>query len=84
MGRREKLLERLRALEPDFTWDEAVTLMKGYGFKLLKSSGGSSRKFFHAASKVKVFVHEPHPERTLKKYAQENLIDGLRNAGEIE
>lgn len=84
MGRREKLLRRLLALDANFAWDDAVALMNAYGFRLLSSGGGSSRKFLHDSTKVKVFIHEPHPQPTLKRYAMENLIEGLRNAGEIE
>lgn len=83
MSRKEKLLGRLLHRSADFTWDEATTLMSLFGFKLLKSKGGSSRKFWHEKSGVKVFIHEPHPGNIIKGYAQENLIEGLRNAGEI-
>lgn len=84
MSQKQKLLTRLVEKSTDFTWDEAVTLMKAHGFGLLKSKGGSSRKFFHAGSKVKVFIHKPHPENTLKAYAQDDLLEGLKNAGEID
>jgi predicted RNA binding protein YcfA (HicA-like mRNA interferase family) len=73
----------LIAKSADFTWDEAVTLMKAHGFSVLNGKG-SSRKFIHAATRVKVFIHEPHPEKIVKIYAQQDLIEGLRNAGEIQ
>lgn len=77
------MLARLIAKSTDFTWDEAVNLMKSHGFSVLNGKG-SSRKFVHVATRVKVFIHEPHPEKVVKAYAQQDLIDGLRNAGEIQ
>jgi predicted RNA binding protein YcfA (HicA-like mRNA interferase family) len=46
MTQLEKALARLQQRPTDFTWDEAVRIMQGCGFKLIKSSG-SRRKFFH-------------------------------------
>lgn len=82
MSRQQKLLSRLQSKPKDFTWSEAVALMESFDFYLLKSSG-SSRKFVHKTTKVKVLIHEPHPEKIVKAYAMQNLIDGLTNAGEI-
>ncbi len=83
MSRKEKLLKRLLTKSADFTWDEAVNLMKQYEFILLKGDG-ASRKFVHKQSKVKVFIHQPHPGNIVKAYAQEDLIEGLHNAGIIK
>jgi predicted RNA binding protein YcfA (HicA-like mRNA interferase family) len=82
VSRKQKLLARLLQRSADLTWDEAVTIMTSHGFKLLKSSG-SARRFVHTKSRTKVFIHEPHPEKVVKVYAQDALIDGLRNAGEL-
>lgn len=40
--------------------------------------------FVHERTRVKVRLHEPHPQNTLHRYMVEILIDGLRSAGEIE
>lgn len=81
--RKDKLITRLRDRPKDYTWDEACTVMKACGFALLKRSG-SRRRFVHEVTRVKVFIHEPHPQPTLKAYAIDDLITGLKNAGEIE
>jgi predicted RNA binding protein YcfA (HicA-like mRNA interferase family) len=83
VSRKEKLLERLLAKSADFTWAEAVALMKQHGFDLLTGKG-SSRKFVHRETRVKVFIHEPHPGNIVKEYAQDNLLEGLRNVGAIK
>ena len=82
MSKKDKLLEKLLSRPADFTWDEAIKLMKNHHFMLLKQSG--SRRVFRHVSGLKVFLHEPHPQNTLLDYAMERLIEGLRSTGEIE
>ena len=81
MSKKEKLLEKLLSRPPNFTWDEAVRLMKQYNFELAKNSG--SRRVFKHTSGLKIFLHEPHPQNTLLDYAMEKLIEGLKSSGEI-
>lgn len=83
MSNKAKQVARLKSLPADFTWDEATRVLKLCSFEQLKSKGGSGRKFRHTSG-VKFFAHEPHPEPILKKYALEDLIEALQNAGEIE
>jgi predicted RNA binding protein YcfA (HicA-like mRNA interferase family) len=83
MSRKEKLLARLQARPKDFTWEEACTLMKHCGYRL-RSSKGSGRMFIHATTHLKVRLHQPHPENTLKPYILSELINALKDAGVIE
>jgi len=82
LSKKEKALARLLSKSTDFTWDEALVVMKQHGFTALNGNG-SRRKFVHEVTRVKVLIHEPHPEKIIKAYALQLLIDGLRNAGEI-
>jgi len=66
--RKTKLLEKLLSVPADFTWAEAITLMKGLGYEVIKGDG-SRRKFWNPETKKCVFIHEPHPQSILKKYA---------------
>lgn len=82
MGRKEKLKAKLDALPKNFTWDELVTLMNQYGFSLLKAKRGSGRKFYNQDLDRLVLFHEPHPEKTLKRYILEEvkqLLDGIED-----
>ncbi len=82
MSKKDKLLQKLLAKQSSFTWAEAETLMKQSGFRLLNKSG-SARMFYHEQKKIKVRLHEPHPQNTLLKYMVDELIEGLRTAGEL-
>lgn len=57
--------------------------MKQSGFTML-NRGGSARWFVHEKSRIKVRLHEPHPENTLKPYMVDELIEGLKAAGELK
>jgi predicted RNA binding protein YcfA (HicA-like mRNA interferase family) len=83
VAERDKLIKKLRGGPNKFTWDEAVTLMGACGFRLHNKSG-SARMFVHEATKAKVRLHEPHPQKTLLPYMMEQLLDGLRAVGVIE
>ncbi|CAM7147795.1 TPA: type II toxin-antitoxin system HicA family toxin [Klebsiella pneumoniae] len=82
MSRKEKLRSRLDLLPKDFTWEELVTLLGHYGFKVLNGSG-SRRKFVNAEKRVVAF-HCPHPSSIVKGYVLEeakSLLDELDNNG---
>lgn len=82
MGRKEKLKAKLDTLPKNFTWDELVSLMSQYGFKLLNAKRGSGRKFYNPEKDRLAIFHEPHPENTLKRYVLEEvkqLLDEIDN-----
>lgn len=81
MSKKQKLIDRIKQLPKDFTWDEAAKLMKMCNFDLIKNDG-SARMFRHSTG-IKVRIHQPHPTPVLPKYAIELLIEGLRNSGEM-
>ena len=72
MSRAEKLLRRLRSRPKDFTWDELVTVLSGLGFEMFRGSG-SARKFIHPDRQV-LILHEPHPQKTLKRWAVDYVL----------
>ena len=83
MSKSSKLLARLLSKAPGLEWAEAVTVMKAHGFAVINRDG-SGRVFRHASTGIKVLLHEPHPQNTLKPYMFDALINGLKNAGEIK
>lgn len=54
-----------------------MTLMASLSFKLEKA-GGSGRKFVHPETGATLFLHESHPNKTLKAYQVQDAIDLLR------
>ena len=84
MGTKEKLIERLKGLPNDFTFDEAARLLHLFGYtKSNKGKTSGSRVLFMKAGRIPVFLHRPHPQKELKEYAVKQLLSELINNGDI-
>jgi predicted RNA binding protein YcfA (HicA-like mRNA interferase family) len=83
MGKQEKLKTRLLTRPKDFTWSELESLLKSLGFELIKGKG-SRRKFFNHENKILINLHEPHPEKILKRYMIDQVIGKLKELGEFD
>ena len=84
MGRKEKLLARLQQKPKDFTWDQLTNLLKALGYKQSKTgkTGGSRRRFVHPTGPT-ITLHKPHPDRILKMYVINDVLELLRREGMI-
>lgn len=80
MSQREKLIARFRKKPRDFTWDEAVRLLAGFGYEE-EPGEGSRRKFFNSARNVSISMHEPHPGKELRAYQIRDLQNHLKQEG---
>jgi hypothetical protein len=70
MGTKEKLIERLKGLPKDFTFDEAARLLHLFGYvKSNKGKTSGSRVLFFKSGKIPMFLHRPHPQKEMKSYA---------------
>jgi hypothetical protein len=76
----EKRLQRFLSVPADFTWDELVGLLADVGFREISAKGGSYRTFL-AASGKKIFIHRPHPNTIIKRYAIREAIATLKDFG---
>lgn len=81
MSQHEKLKEKLRRLPKSFTYNEMVSLLSGFGYieieRLRKS--GSAVVFFNPELNDKIMFHKPHPQKELKRYILEMIIEKLKN-----
>ncbi len=84
MSKREKLIQRFLALPRDFTWQELVTLLEGFGYQqsVGGKSGGSRVKFLHE-DRPPIILHKPHSTPVLKRYQMEQIMMVLRGEGLI-
>ncbi|MDD2337465.1 MAG: type II toxin-antitoxin system HicA family toxin [Geobacteraceae bacterium] len=82
MSKREKLVQRFLALPRDFTWQDLVTMLEGFGYKLSAGgkSGGSRVKFLHDEYPP-IILHKPHPTPVLKRYQMEQIMAVLKGEG---
>jgi len=79
MSRIDKLIERLLSRPKDFTWDEMMKILKHYGYEEIPrgKTGGSRRKFVNEYHEI-ISLHEPHPQKILKSYQINILIEHLK------
>lgn len=84
MGTKEKLIERLKHLPKDFTYDEAERLLTLFGYvKSNKGKTSGSKIMFIDRHNRKILLHKPHPGNTIKGYALKNILDKLFRNGNI-
>jgi len=84
LSRRKKIIDRFLSRSSDFTWQELINLLTGFGYKLAKAgkTGGSRVKFMHETLPP-IILHKPHPTLVLKKYQLEQIEEILRAEGLI-
>lgn len=85
MGTKEKLIERLKRLPNDFTFDEAEGLLIQLGYmKSNKGKTSGSRVMFYKLGGKPLFLHRPHPQKEIKRYAVKQLLSELIKNKDIE
>lgn len=84
MGRKEKLFSRLQQRPKDFTWGALTSLLKtmGYVQKKTGKTGGSRRRFVHPSAPT-ITLHKPHPNRIVKMYVINDILELFRKEGMI-
>lgn len=84
MGKKEKLIQRLKAKPKDFTFDEAETLLQYLNYiRSNKGKTSGSRVMFVSKEHETILLHKPHPQKELKAYQVKQLIETLEQEGLI-
>ena len=83
MGKKEKLVARLKSKPNDFTFNEAQTLLGLFGY-VKAQSGKTSGSRVSFVRNQKVFrIHKPHPRNELLAYQVNRLLIELEQEGLI-
>jgi hypothetical protein len=84
ISKREKLIQRFLAMPRDFTWQELVSMLEGFGYEQSAGgkSGGSRVKFLHE-ERPAIILHKPHSTPVLKRYQLEQIMVVLKEEGLI-
>lgn len=85
MSKHAKLVEKLLRKPPpsDFRWQDLVTLLGGFGFRLEETRGGSSHKYFVHTSGRKINTYRPHPSGIMYRDQLREIISVLTEIGLI-
>ena len=82
MGQKEKLIKRLKSKPKDFTFEEAETLLRYFGyFRNDKGKTSGSRVMFYSDDRASILLHKPHPRKELLMYQIKQLIEVLEQEG---
>ena len=85
MGQIEKLIERIKKIPAELPYDEIKRLMNylGYVESNKGKTSGSRVAFYREKDKAMIILHKPHPENIVKKYAIRQLIETLKERGDL-
>lgn len=83
MGKKEKLIERLKSRPKDFTFEEMQTLLILLGFEMSNKGRTSGSRVKFMKDNVGIMLHKPHPRNELLSYQIKQVIDTLSEEGLI-
>ena len=85
MGKKEKLISRLKSNSKDFTFDEAETLLNYLSYyRTNKGKTSGSRVMFTSSEhSSKILLHKSHPRKELLEYQVRQLVEQLEEEGLI-
>ncbi len=80
MGKKEKLIARLKSKPKNFTFDEAETLLGLLSYtRTNKGKTSGSRVMFKSEEHNSVILlHKPHPRKELLEYQVKQLLEVLQ------
>ena len=81
----EKEKQKLLSVPKDYTYPEAVSLLKHLGFTEFTKgkTSGSRMKFFRESDKRIILLHKPHPGNIMAPGAVFELKKNLISMGEL-
>ena len=84
MSQSKKLKARLLLCPADFSWQELQKLLGALGYTEYQAgkTSGSRGKYFHENFEP-MMLHKPHPKPVLKRYQIRQIIDTLKERGQL-
>ena len=77
MGRKEKLIARLRSRPKDFTFAEMRNLLELLGFEMTNKGKTSGSRVQFKQGNVSVYLHKPHPNKELLECQVKDILEIL-------
>ena len=78
MGKKDKMIERLKSKPKDFTFEEAQILLEMCGYVMSNSGKTSGSRVCFLKGKKVFRMHKPHPRKELLSYQIKELIEELK------
>ena len=77
MSKKQKLINRLKSIPKDFTFDEAKSLLKLLGFRESNKGKTSGSRVGFYKGDIPIFLHKPHPRKELYEFQIKKIIEIL-------
>lgn len=77
MGKKEKLIAKLKSNPKDFTFDEMKTLLEALGFVMSNKGKTSGSRVKFMKGDIPVILHKPHPRKKLLEYQIKQITEVL-------
>lgn len=77
MGKKEKLIAKLKSNPNDFTFDEMKTLLEALGFVMSNKGKTSGSRVKFMKGDIPVILHKPHPRKELLEYQIKQITEVL-------
>ena len=77
MGKKEKLIARLKSNPKDFTFEEMETLLIALGFEKSNKGKTSGSRVKFMKDDIPIILHKPHPRKELLAYQIKQIIEIL-------
>jgi hypothetical protein len=83
LGKKEKLIEKLKSKPKTLTFEDAESLLEFFNYhRSNKGKTSGSRVVFSSEDhKTKILLHKPHPRKELLEYQVKQLIEQLKQEG---
>ena len=74
MGKKEKLIERLKSNPKDFTFDEMRNVLENLGFEMFNKGKTSGSRVKFMKDNIPIILHKPHPRKELLEYQIKQVL----------
>ena len=83
MGKKEKMIERLKSNPKDFTFDEMRTALESLGFEISNQGKTSGSRVKFMKGNIAISLHKPHPRKELLEYQIKQVLEILEKENVI-
>ena len=81
MSQKDKLIEKLKTLPRDFTFDDAATLLKYLEYLQSNKGKTSGSRVMFRKDNIPIILHKPHPRKELLEYQVKQILSVLSEEG---
>lgn len=77
MGKKEKLIAKLKSNPKDFTFNEMQSLLEALGFTMYNKGKTSGSRVKFIKDNIPIILHKPHPRKELLTYQVKQVLELL-------